>query len=115
MTRKATNLVSGAALLGGGGLIGAGLALLLSQRPMSKNNREPAATAVPIEGKANEAAYECAESIHAFVACVGVRTEEILQNSANLTQESKEQLLTALESARELLAKLEEKLIVTAD
>jgi gas vesicle protein len=115
MTRKGTNLVSGAALLGGGGLIGAGLALLLSPRPIGKNNREPAATAVPIEGKANEAAYECVESIHAFVACVGVRTEEILRNGANLTQESREQLLTALESARDLLAKLEERLMVASD
>jgi gas vesicle protein len=111
MAQKANDVVTDALLLMGGGIIGAGLALLLAPQTGKQTRQDLANFAETIEGKANEAVIELAESINDFAAAVGSRSSEILHNRENLTQESKKELLAALEKGQENLEKLRNKLI----
>ena len=110
MAHKESPLVADTALLGFGVLIGAGMALLLFPRLLSGARQENNAFTDEVAGKVNEAVYEFTESIDSFVAAVEVRSAEILHNGEELTQESKEELLEALDKGRENLALLKERL-----
>ncbi|GFO55016.1 hypothetical protein GMSM_20230 [Geomonas sp. Red276] len=88
-----------------GGLIGAGIALLLAPQAGKKTRKYLADYAKNLGGKANEACNEFADSLTDFVDNAGERAAEILHEGGNLTQESKKALLRALEKGQEILEK----------
>jgi gas vesicle protein len=93
-----------------GGLIGAGLALLLAPQTGKKARKYLACCAKTVGGKANEAANEFAENLSDFVESAGTRAAEIFREGADLTQESKKALLAALEKGQEKLEEQRKKL-----
>ena len=93
-----------------GGLVGAGLALLLAPQTGKKTRKYLACCAKEFGGKANEAASDFAETFGDFVETAGKRAGEILEEGAELSQESKKMLLAALEKAQEKLEKQRKKL-----
>ena len=93
-----------------GGLVGAGLALLLAPQTGRKTRKYLAGCAKEFGGKANEAACDFAETFSDFVETAGKRASEILEEGAELTQESKKSLLAALEKGQEKLEAQRKKL-----
>ncbi|HBG04547.1 MAG: hypothetical protein A2075_10340 [Geobacteraceae bacterium GWC2_58_44] len=93
-----------------GGLLGAGLALLLAPQSGKKARKYLACCAKDFGGKANEAVNEFAETLSDFVETAGNRASEILEEGADLTQESKKALLAALEKGQEKLEAQRKKL-----
>lgn len=86
-----------------GGLIGAGIALLLAPQAGKKTREYLSSLAEEVSGKANEAVADFADTVSEFVDIAGSRASEILDEKANLSKESKKLLLTALDKALEKL------------
>ena len=93
-----------------GGLIGAGLALLLAPQTGKKTRKYLARCAEEIGGKANEAASDFAETLSDFVDSAGSRAAQILKEGGDLSLESKKMLLSALEKGQEKLEEQRKKL-----
>lgn len=93
-----------------GGLIGAGVALLLAPQTGKKTRKYLESYAKNLGGKANEAANEFAETLSDFVDSVGDRAAELLHQGGDLTTDSKKSLLKALEKGQEILEKQRKKL-----
>ena len=93
-----------------GGLLGAGIALLLAPQTGKKTRKYLACCAKEYGGKANEAVNEFAETLSDFVETAGNRASELLEEGADLSQESKKALLAALEKGQEKLEAQRKKL-----
>jgi gas vesicle protein len=93
-----------------GGLLGAGIALLLAPQTGKKTRKYLACCAKEFGGKANEAANDFAETLSDFVESAGDRAAEILKEGAELTQDSKKTLLAALEKGQKILEAQRKKL-----
>ncbi len=112
MANKESCAVGGVCKLLVGGLLGAGIALLLAPQSGKKARKYLACCAKKVGGQANEAANDFVETLTDFVETAGNRAAEIFEESADLTQESKKALLAALEKG---LQKLEEQRKKLAD
>lgn len=110
MAHKGTNCMTDTVLLLSGGIIGAGMALLLAPQAGRKTREDLASYAKTMKGRANEAASDFAESINGFATSVAARSAEIMESGEELTQESKKELLAALEKGQEHLEKLKNRL-----
>ena len=86
-----------------GGLIGAGVALLLAPQSGKKTRKDLACFAEEFGPKANKAVKEFSEMLSDFIETAGDRATEILEQGADMTQESKKALLAALEQGQEKL------------
>ena len=95
-----------------GGLLGAGIALLLAPQTGKKARKCLAGYAKTVGEKANEAANDFAETVSDFAETAGNRAGEIFEEGSDLTQETKKVLLAALEKG---LQKLEEQRKKLAD
>jgi len=93
-----------------GGLLGAGIALLLAPQTGKKARRALAGYAKTVGGKANEAANDFAETLSDFVDTAGNRAAEIFEEGSDLTQETKKALLAALEKGQQKLEEQRKKL-----
>lgn len=93
-----------------GGLIGAGIALLLAPQTGKKARKSLAGFAKNFGDKANDAANEFAETLSDFVDNAGNRAAELLHEGGDLTTESKKALLKALEKGQQILEKQRKKL-----
>ncbi|MCM0081344.1 YtxH domain-containing protein [Geomonas sp. Red32] len=93
-----------------GGLIGAGIALLLAPQAGKKTRRYLSDYAKNFGGKANDACNDFAESLSEFVDHAGERASELLHEGTDLTNESKKALLRALEKGQEILEKQRKRL-----
>jgi gas vesicle protein len=93
-----------------GGLIGAGIALLLAPQAGKKSRKFLSCCAKEWGGKANEAANEFAETLSEFVDNAGNRAAELLHEGEGLSKDSKKALLKALEKGQEILEKQRKKL-----
>jgi len=93
-----------------GGMLGAGVALLLAPQTGKKARKYLACCAKEWGGKANEAANELAETLSEFIDNAGDRAAEILHDGADLTKDSKKALLKALEKGQEILEKQRKRL-----
>jgi gas vesicle protein len=94
-----------------GGLIGAGIALLLAPQSGKKTRKYLGGCAKDFSEKANETVHEFAETLSEFVESAGNRATELLEEGADLTQESKKALMKALDKGQEILDKQRKKLV----
>ena len=110
MVHKESCAAGGVCKLVVGGLLGAGVALLLFSQAGKRARNYWACCAKTVRGKANEAANDFAETLSDFVETAGNRAAEILEEGADLTQETKKGLLAALEKGQEKLEEQRKKL-----
>ena len=110
MAQKSNNTMADALKLVGGGIVGAGLALLLAPQEGKKTRKDIVRYAKTIRGKTDEAVCEFADSIDDFVETVGDRAADILHSGKEMTQEAKKELLTAMEKGQEKLEKQKSRL-----
>ena len=93
-----------------GGLIGAGIALLLAPQTGKKTRKYLACCAKDLGEKANEAASDFSETFSDFMDTAGKRAGELFEEGVDLTQDSKKSLLSALDKGLEKLAATRKKL-----
>ncbi|WP_085812079.1 YtxH domain-containing protein [Geoanaerobacter pelophilus] len=110
MGRKESCTGGDAVFLLVGGLIGAGLALLMAPQAGKKTRKYLCSLAEEVSGKANEAVSDFAETISDFVDTATSRATEFVEERANLSKDSKKMLLSALDKALEKLEEQRKKL-----
>lgn len=93
-----------------GGLIGAGIALLLAPQTGKKTRKYLAGCAKDFSEKASDTVQEFADTLSEFVESAGNRATELMEEGADLTRESKKALLKALDKGQEILEKQRKKL-----
>ncbi len=104
MARKNSGTMADALKVVGGGIVGAGLALLLAPQAGRKTRKDIVRYARTVRGKANEAVIEFADTVDDMVDMVGDRAARILHEGKEMTAEAKKDLLAAVEKGQ---AKLE--------
>ncbi len=110
MARKDTTTMTDALKIVGGGIVGAGLALLLTPRT-GKDTRKGIVRFTKTMGrKTDKAVHEFGEDITNFADAVGKKAAHILHNGRRLSWEAKKDMLTAIEKGRRRLEKQRHKL-----
>jgi len=103
MAHKLNNTTTDALLLIGGGVVGAGLALVLAPHSGRETRREIVRFGKKLESKSDKAIHEFADNITNFADTVGEKAVDILHNGQNLTREGKKNILTAIEMGQKTL------------
>ena len=83
----------------GGGLISAGVALLLAPQSEKNTRRNIVPTPEPLVGKTTKLCMSCTQGMSEFIEGIGTKANEILNNT-NISDEAKRGLLTALKKDR---------------
>lgn len=110
MARKDTNTMADALKFVGGGIVGAGLALLLAPRPGKETRKDIVRYAKTMGNKADKTVHEFADNIADFTDTVGEKAALILRNGQEMTREAKKELLTAIEKGQVKLEKQKHRL-----
>lgn len=103
MARKVNNSMADAFMLVGGGVVGAGLALLFAPRSGRKTRNEIVRFGKTMGRKSDKAVRDFADNIADFADTVGEKAAGILHNGQKLTSEGKNGLLTAIAKGQETL------------
>lgn len=103
MGRKVNNTMTDALMLVGGGIVGAGLALLLAPQSGRKTRNEIARFGKTIGRNAEKAVRDVADRM-------GKTATGIMHSGKELTKEGKKGLLTAIEKGQEALESQKRKL-----
>ena len=90
----------GSLMLVGGGLIGAGVTLLVAPKAGKETRKDIVLHARKLRRKSDEAVYDFADSICEMVETIGGKAAEILKQGKDITDEGKKELLTAIEKAQ---------------
>jgi gas vesicle protein len=93
-----------------GGLLGAGIALLLAPQTGKKTRKYLSCFAKDMTNKANDAANEFADNLSDWIDAAGDKAADILHQGADLTSDSKKSLLKALEKGQTILEKQRKRL-----
>jgi gas vesicle protein len=104
MARKGNSTMVDALKVVGGGVVGAGLALLLAPQGGRQTRRDIVRYARTIRGKTDETVSKFADNVDDLVEMVGERAARILHDGKEMTDEAKKDLLAAMEKGQ---AKLE--------
>lgn len=110
MEQRDTRAVSDAVKLIGGGLVGAGIALLFAPQAGKHTRNTLVRYAKTFGGRTPEAVYDFSCSITDFVNDLGKKAKEIISSGTELNDDAKRSLLTALEKGQERLEKQKKKL-----
>jgi len=110
MSDRESCLVGDVCKLVAGGLIGAGIALLLAPQTGKKTRKYLGRYAKDLSEKASDTVEEFADTLSEFVESAGNRATELMEEGADLTQESKKALLKALDKGQVILEKQRKKL-----
>ena len=110
MAYKVNDTTKDALKLVGGGIVGAGLALLLAPRAGKETRRDIVRLTKTVGSKTDKAVHELADAVTDFADTVGKRATDILHNGEEMTREAKKELLTAMEKGRDTLERQKHRL-----
>jgi gas vesicle protein len=110
MARKDTNTMTDALKIVGGGIIGAGLALLLAPRTGKETRKEIARFTKNVGSRTDKAVREFGDDITDFADSVGKKAAHILHNGQDMSWEAKEDMLAAIEKGRRRLERQRHRL-----
>ncbi len=103
MARKAHNPMADSLKVIGGGILGAGLALLLAPQSGRKTRKDIVRYAKTVGGRTDKTVYQFSEKMDEFVDLVGHNVSEILHEGKEMTQGAKKDLLAAIEKGQQRL------------
>lgn len=103
MARKLNTTMTDALMLIGGGVVGAGVALLLAPRSGRETRKEIVRFGKTLGSKSDKAIHDFADNITDFADTVGEKGAAILHSGQNLTREGKKGILTAIEKGQDTL------------
>lgn len=105
------NKITAAALLVlAGGIIGAGLALLLAPQSGKKTRREISRYAKKVKTRAGEAVDELGDNINDLVETIGDKTDELVEKGKDVAVGARKDLIRLIEEGASRLEKFRTKL-----
>ncbi|HKZ16478.1 MAG TPA: YtxH domain-containing protein [Geobacteraceae bacterium] len=110
MARKDTNTMTNALKIVGGGIVGAGLALLLAPRTGKETRKEIVSFTKNMGSRTDKAVREFGHDINHFADSVGKKAARILHNGREMSWDAKKEMLTAIEKGRKRLEKQRHRL-----
>jgi gas vesicle protein len=110
MDERNGNVVTGALLVLAGAILGAGAALLVAPQSGRQTRRDIARYARKTARKLEGVAGEVAESVAGMADAVEEKAEEFLEKGKDLSRESLEAVLAALNEGQERLARQRDRL-----
>ena len=110
MDDRNDNVMAGALLLVAGAILGAGAALLLAPQSGRETRRDIARYARKTGRKLEGAAGEIAESVADLAGAVEEKAEELVEMGKDLSRESREAVLAALNEGQERLGRQRDRL-----
>jgi gas vesicle protein len=110
MARKDTSTMTDALKIVGGGIVGAGLALLLAPRTGKETRKEIARFTKHVGSRTDKAVREFGDDITDFADSVGKKAARVLHNGRQMSWEAKKEMLTAIEKGRKRLEKQRHRL-----
>ena len=110
MSERNDNVVTGALLLLAGAILGAGMALLVAPQSGRQTRRDITRYARKTGRKLEGVAGEVAGSIAGMADAVEEKAEEILEKGKDLSRESLEAVLNAINEGQERLGRQRDRL-----
>lgn len=110
MDDRNDNVTMGALLVVAGAILGAGAALLLAPQTGRETRRDIARYARKAGRKLEGVAEEVAESVAEMAGAVEEKAEELLVKGKDLSRESREAVLNALNEGQERLGRQRDRL-----
>jgi len=110
MDDRNDNVMMGALLVLAGAILGAGAALLIAPQSGRETRRDIARYARKTSRKLEGVAGEVAERVADMADAVEEKAEELLDKGKDLSKESREAVITALNEGQERLARQRDRL-----
>lgn len=111
MADKNNGAMVGALMLIGGGIIGAGVALLFAPQSGKKTRRDIVRYARKTKHKAEDVVDDFTDSLSDMVDAVGEKAADILDSGKDLAYEAKKDVLKAIEYGQSRLEKQRTRLM----
>jgi gas vesicle protein len=108
MAQKDT--MADALMLVGGGIVGAGLALLLAPKAGKETRKDIVRMARTVGSKTDKVVHEFADNVAELADTIGEKASNILNAGSDLAPESKKELLAAIERGQVKLEKQRQRL-----
>ncbi|ACM22099.1 hypothetical protein Geob_3761 [Geotalea daltonii FRC-32] len=108
MAQKDT--MADALMLVGGGIVGAGLALLLAPKTGKDTRKDIVRMARTVGSKTDKVVHEFADNVSELADTIGEKASSILSSEVDLAPESKKELLAAIERGQVKLEKQRQRL-----
>ena len=102
--------VAAALLMVAGGIIGAGLALLLAPQSGQRTRRDISRYARKVKSRADEAVEELTDNINDLVETIGDKTEDLLEKGKDVAGGARKDLIRLIEEGASRLEKFRTKL-----
>ena len=110
MEIRDNRLAAGALLLVAGGIIGAGLTLLLAPQSGERTRRDIYRRAKRVKSRADEVVEDIADNISDMVETIGEKTDDLLESGKEVAGSARKNLIKMIEDGAEKLDKLRAKL-----
>ena len=110
MDGRSNNVLMGALLVLAGAILGAGAALLVAPQTGRETRRDIARYARKTSRKLEGVAGDVAESVADMADAVEEKAEELLEKGKDLSRESREAVITALNEGQERLGRQRDRL-----
>lgn len=110
MDDRCDNVTAGALLVMAGAILGAGAALLFAPKSGRETRRDISRVARKVGRKVEGAAGEVVGSVAGMVDAVEEKAEELLKKGMDLSKESREAVLDALNEGQERLERQRDRL-----
>ena len=110
MEIRDNKLAAGALLLVAGGIIGAGVTLLLAPQSGERTRRDIYRGAKRVKSRADEVVEDIADNISDLVENIGEKTDDLLESGKEVAGSARKNLIKLIEDGAEKLDKLRTKL-----
>ena len=111
MEERDKKVAAAALLMVAGGIIGAGLALLLAPQSGQRTRRDISRYARKVKSRADEAVEELTDNINDLVETIGDKTEDLLEKGKDVAGSARKDLIRLIEEGASRLEKFRTKLI----
>jgi gas vesicle protein len=110
MERNDSKMTAAALLLVAGGIIGAGLALLMAPQSGERTRRDIRRFARRAKSRADEAVDDLSVSIHDLLEQIGDKTGELLEQGKDVAGDARKDLILLIEEGASKLEKFRTRL-----
>ena len=110
MEERDKKVAAAALLMVAGGIIGAGLALLLAPQSGQRTRRDISRYARKVKSRADEAVEELTDNINDLVETIGDKTEDLLEKGKDVAGGARKDLIRLIEEGASRLEKFRTKL-----
>ncbi len=110
MEDRDKKVAAAALLMVAGGIIGAGLALLLAPQSGQRTRRDISRYARKVKSRADEAVEELTDNINDLVETIGDKTEDLLEKGKDMAGGARKDLIRLIEEGASRLEKFRTKL-----